>query len=192
MPSKNILILMAIKFPFRELILIIFGFLIGGLIFLISAPPKGNSISLSPPPTQVPIKVYITGGIKNPGTYELEKESRLSELIEKAGGLTDPNTEGYNLASKLYDGQHINIQELSEIPSKTNNLDSVKVNINDADINLLTSLPGIGPTKAEDIIQYREEFGFFEEIEDILNVPGIGEFTFNQIKDLITTNQINN
>ena len=57
---------------------------------------------------------------------------------------------------------------------------------------MLTTLPGIGPTKANDIVQYREEFGFFDEIEDILNVPGIGEITFNQIKDLITTNQIQN
>jgi competence protein ComEA len=68
----------------------------------------------------------------------------------------------------------------------------LKVNINDADSNLLVTLPGIGPSKAEDIIKYREEFGFFDEIEDILNVPGIGEYTFNQIKDLITTNQIQN
>jgi competence protein ComEA len=192
MPSKNILILMALKFPFRELLLIIFGVLIGGLFFLISSPPKGNPITLLPSPTQVPIKVYITGAIKNPGTYELEKDSRLSDLIEKAGGLIDPNTGDYNLASKLYDGQQIQIQALSEIPLKSTNLESIKVNINDADSNLLTTLPGIGPTKANDIVQYREEFGFFDEIEDILNVPGIGEITFNQIKDLITTNQIQN
>lgn len=192
MPSKNILILMALKIPFRELFFVICGFLIGGLFFLISSPPKGNPITLLPSPTQVPIKVYITGAIKNPGTYELEKDSRLSDLIEKAGGLTEPNTGEFNLASKLYDGQYVEIQELNEIPSKSINLDSMKVNINDADSNLLVTLPGIGPTKAEDIIQYREEFGFFEEIEDILNVPGIGEFTFNQIKDLITTNQIHN
>lgn len=183
---------MALKFPFRELLLIIFGVLIGGLFFLISSPPKGNPITLLPSPTQVPIKVYITGAIKYPGTYELKKDSRLSDLIEKAGGLTDPNTGEYNLASKLYDGQQIQIQALSEIPSKSTNLESIKVNINDADSNLLATLPGIGPTKANDIIQYREEFGFFDEIEDILKVPGIGEITFNQIKDLITTNQIQN
>ena len=122
MPSKNILILMALKFPFRELLLIIFGVLIGGLFFLISSPPKGNPITLLPSPTQVPIKVYITGAIKNPGTYELEKDSRLSDLIEKAGGLIDPNTGDYNLASKLYDGQQIQIQALSEIPLKSTNL----------------------------------------------------------------------
>ena len=81
---------------------------------------------------------------------------------------------------------------LSEIPLKSTNLESIKVNINDAISNLLTTLPGIGPTKANDIVQYREEFGFFDEIEDIINVSGIGEITFNQIKDLITTNQIQN
>ena len=78
-PSKNILILMALKFPFRELLLIIFGILIGGLFFLMSSPPKGNPITLLPSPTQVPIKVYIRGAKKNPGTYELEKDSRLSD-----------------------------------------------------------------------------------------------------------------
>lgn len=178
---------------YKSLILILVGFLLGGLIFLLNAPPKGNAITLSEIPTQTPIEVYITGEVAEPGLYKLEKDSRLSDLILKAGGFLDPKIDGYNLASKLYDGQHIHIKNTFEVsPSKSIEMQNIKVNINEADSITLSSLPGIGPSKAADIIQYREENGFFEKIEDILNVPGIGEFTFNQIKDLISINQIIN
>jgi len=178
------------KSLFRYFIFFVFGLLIGGLIILLTSPPKGKPFTLSPAPTLIPMKVYITGAINKPGVYELERDSRLSDLIDKAGGFSSLNVEELNLASKLYDGQQIEILESGEQTLKSINVYPSKVNINEADSQLLATLPGIGPSKAEDIIQYREEFGFFNEIEDILNVPGIGEVTFAQIRDYITINQV--
>jgi competence protein ComEA len=172
--------------------LILLGFFISGVILLICAPPKSNPISLSPIPTEIPIQVFISGSVKNPGIYILEKNSRLSDLVEKAGGFTTSEFTEYNLASKLYDGQHVQIGKLVETAQKISGIESIKLNINEADIDSLCSLPGIGPSKAAEIILYREQYGFYEKIEDILNVPGIGETTFSQIKDLIVTNQIQN
>lgn len=184
---------MRINNIFNGLILILVGLLLGGLIFLLNAPPKGNPISLSELPTQTPIEVYITGEVAKPGLYKLEKDSRFSDLILLAGGFLDPKMDDYNLASKLYDGQHVIVKNsIDNATTKSIEIENIKVNINEADLTILASLPGIGPTKAADIIQYRQENGFFEKIEDILNVPGIGDFTFNQIKELITTNQIIN
>ncbi len=167
------------------------GLIIAGLILLIDSPPKGDPITLLPPPTPSPIKVFISGAVQNPGVYQIEPQSRLEDLLEKAGGSLLADMSQYNLAAKLYDGEHIHL----EIPSETSRYKEVipesKVNINSADLQLLMTLPGIGETKAAAIIHYREDLGFFERIEDILNVPGIGDYVFAQIKDLIVTNQIN-
>jgi competence protein ComEA len=70
-------------------------------------------------------------------------------------------------------------------------IQSDKININEASVEQLDELPGIGEVKAREIVQYRETFGYFDRIEDILNVPGIGETTFNQFKDFIETNSVN-
>jgi competence protein ComEA len=170
--------------------LILLGFFIGGIILLINSPPKGNPITLIPAPTPLPMKVFISGSVQNPGMYELKKDSRLSDLIDMAGGLHDGAAADYNLAAKLYDGQHIVIAAAGELTRHSINVETEKININEADIETLSTLPGIGPSKAADIIAYREQNGFFEKIEDILNVPGIGEATFAQLKDLIAINQI--
>lgn len=175
---------------------IFFGFLFSGLILLINSRPNGNSIQIIPAPTVSPIQVYITGAVQKPGLYQLEKGSRLSDLITMAGGLTTSKTYNLNLAAKLYDGQHILLDEelnLTESSDKSDmqSLASIKkININEANIEELETLPGIGETRAKDIINYRNTIGFFEEIEDILNVKGIGESTFDKLKDLIVTNQI--
>jgi len=190
--SKNILIFMEIKEFLYGFNLILLGFFISGIILLICAPPKTNPISLSPIPTEIPIQVFISGSVKNPGIYLLEKNSRLSDLVEKAGGFTTSNINEYNLASKLYDGQHVQIGNVVETTQRVTPLENTKININEADIDSLCTLPGIGPSKAAEIILYRERNGFYEKIEDILNVPGIGETTFSQIKDLIEINQIQN
>jgi len=170
--------------------LILLGFCISGIILLICAPPKANPISLSPIPTEIPIQVYISGSVNHPGVYMLEKNSRLSDLVEMAGGFTNSNFVEYNLSSKLYDGQHVQIGNIVQTTERNAKIEILKVNINEADINTLCTLPGIGPSKAAEIIRHREQNGFFVKIEDILNVPGIGETTFSQIKDLIETNQI--
>ena len=174
---------------FLIFIAVITGFLFSGLIFLINSKPADNAIQILPAPTTSPIQVFISGSIKNPGIYGLPKGSRLSDLIDMAGGAISLDMDHINLAAKLYDGQHIHLGEITDQLENKNNNDFEKININEADVNELDALPGIGETRAKDIVEYRDTNGYFDKIEDILNVRGIGESTFNQIKELIAINQ---
>lgn len=143
------------------------------------------------------IKIYvdIAGEILNPGVYVLDEGSRVNDLIIMAGGVTkEANLSNVNLAYILSDGIKITI------PNKKDN--AVKniiqstiisgasgngiVNINQADINELMSLPGIGESIAENIIDYRNKNGNFKNRDDIKNVSGIGESKYSKIKDKIT------
>lgn len=147
------------------------------------------------------IKIHITGQINKPGVIELEIGSRISDAIEKAGGLTTfANLENVNLAYALEDGQKIYIPSIEEknelyiqegidenIVEKTNISDSEKtININKAKETELEKIPGIGPAMAQKIIKYREENGSFKTIDDIKNVSGIGEKKYESIKQYIT------
>lgn len=141
------------------------------------------------------IKVYVTGEVKNQGVIELEKGSRIVDAIEKAGGQTEEaNLKNVNLAYELEDGQKIYIPNKSEentneitddgvteIDSKENDT----ININKANEKELQELNGIGESLASSIIKYREENGKFKNIEDLKNVPGIGESKFSNIKEKI-------
>ena len=161
-------------------------------------------------------KVDIKGRIVNPGIYEMEINSRVIDVINSAGGLTeDADTSVINLSKKISDEMVIIIYSKSEVEdfSKTkeiekqvqkncnkneiysiendacitvNNNPTGKININTASIEELTNLPGIGESRAKDIIKYREENGNFKNIEDLKKVSGIGENTFDNIKENIT------
>ncbi len=175
---------------FWSLMTLLSGFLIAGLVILLLDRDDSQPIKIIPAPTPQPMKVYLTGDVQNPGVYKLPKNSRLEDLFVAAKVEIFP-MEKFNLSAKLYDGQHIHID--NTISTKNQNviiIDSAKININEASVDQLMELPGIGETKANEIVQYRVTNGYFDRIEDILNVPGIGESTFNQFKDLIETNSI--
>ena len=136
--------------------------------------------------------VYICGEVMEPGVYPLPEHSRIYELVEMAGGFTeDAAPESVNLAQELTDGQMINIpsagdeQDLSQ-PGPEAGADGDKVNINTASKELLMTLNGIGETKAESILSYREQNGPFDSLEDLMQVDGIGQGTYSKIKDMIT------
>lgn len=156
------------------------------------------------------IIIYITGAIKKEGVYELKENSRISDAIEIAGGLTEnANIENINLAYTLEDGVKIHIstkeesknsQETTYINKNTEGIETTnieksssnlanttkeKVNINTATQTQLETLPGIGPSTAQKIINYRKENGKYKTIEDIKKVSGIGESKYNKIKELI-------
>lgn len=135
------------------------------------------------------IGVYITGAVKNPGVYYLDKNSRVYQLLDICGGiLENADISKLNLALKLNDSDKIDVptkkEESLEIENSLEDVEEEdgKVNINEADIEELKTLSGIGESTAKKIINYREE-NRFETIEDIMNVPGIGESKFNNIKD---------
>lgn len=142
------------------------------------------------------IVVDIKGEVKKPGVYELESGARVEEIVLLAGGFTDTAEERQlNLAEKLTDQQMIyvpNKEEAKElsIPSVANEGNTSKesslVNINTADLTELQTLTGIGPAKAQAIIDYRDENGQFKTIEELKEVNGFGEKTVEKLKESIT------
>lgn len=142
--------------------------------------------------TEENIFVHISGAVNNEGVIELENNSRIKDAIENAGGLKEnADISNINLASILEDGVKIYIPTIEENEEEVNNAKN-ECNYNDNYINIntatqteLESLPGIGPSTALKIINYRKENGKFSNIEDIKKVSGIGESKFNSIKDLI-------
>ena len=140
------------------------------------------------------IYVYICGAVKEPGVYIMQAGDRICDLVEAAGGLTaDADEAAVNQAEVLSDEQMVYIYSLDEdaqiasdsgLSSGSSSSDeSGKVNINTADAAELATLSGIGEAKAESIIAYREENGDFSSIEEIMNVNGIKEGIYAQIKD---------
>ena len=152
------------------------------------------------------IAIHIIGEVKKEGIVYLEKGSRIVDAIKEAGGATkEADLSQINLAYELQDGQKIYIpnknEKISEYITRSSgnnviiegNNSSVqtegkenKVNINTANLNELDSLPGIGPSLAKRIIEYREENGNFKSIEELQNVKGIGDAKYSDIKDNVT------
>ena len=141
--------------------------------------------------------VDISGAVVNPGVYEVTGTTRLFQVIEMAGGLAEnADVDSLNRAEIVYDGQKIIVgttdgsggessgQNSSD--SGKSGITNGKVNLNLADSATLQTIPGIGPSKAERIIDYRETNGRFRTIQDIMNITGIGEKTFESIRDYIT------
>lgn len=137
------------------------------------------------------IYVHICGAVQKPGVYEVPENYRLYELLEVAGGATDEGcADALNLADILQDGQRIVIPTASEAETMQTMTEYAAsdglVNINTASMQELMTLPGIGEAKAADIIQYREEYGEFQTINDIMKISGIKDALFQKIKDRIT------
>ena len=146
------------------------------------------------------IIVDVKGAVKYPGVYTLSEEQRIVDAIEAAGGYTDDaNPILINHAQKLQDEMVVYIPnssedaleemeqflQITETSSTSSGNSSGKININKAAESELTQLPGIGPSKASAIIQHRSEQGNFRTVEDLKQVTGIGDKTFEQLKDLI-------
>ncbi|HUV46873.1 MAG TPA: helix-hairpin-helix domain-containing protein [Candidatus Bathyarchaeia archaeon] len=148
------------------------------------------------------IYVHISGAVQRPGLYKLSSGARVNDVLVAAGGLaSDANRQWFektvNLAQKLTDGVKLFIpfegsdpvqgQTITQEQTSIFSQDSQgKVNINTASLNELDSLPGLGPVYAQRIIDYRNTHGFFSKVEDLINIPGIGEKTLEKFKDQIT------
>ena len=145
------------------------------------------------------IKVDIKGAVKNPGVYEIKMGSRVTDLIKLAGGTTpDADLNGTNLSMKLNDENCIVIYkkgdiEKIQIPQSSTSIsttskakeDNAIININTASKEELNTLIGIGDTKADAIIKYREENGGFKSVEELTKVSGIGEKTLSKFIDKV-------
>lgn len=149
------------------------------------------------------VTIYISGEVKNPGVVELKYDDRLGDGVDLCGGLTeDANLNGINLAMKIKDEGHYIIPKVGEETADTVTNDNEyrnenntlnepesnndnKININTADLSELDSLPGFGQVTAQKIIEYRQEHTKFNSIEELMNIKGIGEKKFNNVKDYI-------
>jgi len=191
------------------LILLINLALMGGLFFWLKRPAP-SSVEIVPPdptpspaltatPTPSPLRVYITGAVLHPDVYRLAAGSIVKDAIEAAGGVTqDADLVRINLAQELQDQQQIYVPRVGEdeapppvaggepTPSSGSAGLAGKININTATTEELDTLPGIGPAFAQRIIEYRNANGPFKTIEEITNISGIGDATFQKFKDRIS------
>ncbi|KXZ18434.1 competence protein ComE [Bacillus nakamurai] len=137
------------------------------------------------------IMIDIKGAVRKPGVYEMKQGDRVTQAIEKAGGMNEKADEkNINLAEQLQDGTIVYIPSEGEEENEPKKAAGTKadapVNINTASLDELQTISGVGQKKAEAIIAYREENGRFQTAEDIMNVSGIGEKSFERIKASIT------
>lgn len=158
------------------------------------------------------IFVHISGAVQKPGLYEFTDGARVKEAIDQAIPTDKADIEALNLAEKITDGAKIVVPEKGQAQapiasvsggssagksnstktgttknsaSSTKLAPGEKVNINHADSGQLDKLPGVGPSTAQKIIDYRNANGGFKSIEEIKQVPGIGDKKFNDLKDYI-------
>lgn len=160
----------------------------------------------SPIPTVTPklyIEVHMCGSVNLPGVVRVEEGSRVITALEEAGGFSEEADREYlNLARFLKDGERIYVPSLEETSvlshkdriagigiddgsGENDDQKETKVNINKAEVKELTLLPGIGESRAKDIIAYRNKVGAFEKKEDIKNVSGIGDSLYSRIEEFI-------
>ncbi len=137
------------------------------------------------------IYVYVCGAVVNPGVYKAEEDARVYQLIEMAGGILPEGAKNHvNQAAPVTDGEQLYVPFQSEVEmnvmdSKGEENGEKGVNINTAGLEELMTLPGIGESKAQSIIQYREEHGAFQNIEELTNIPGIKSGVYEKIKELV-------
>ena len=151
----------------------------------------------STPTKQMEIVVDVKGAVKAPGVYTLMLDDRVIDAITIAGGYTaEADPTHINHAQKVIDemviyvpkkGEDISVEQMTIVssPSANSQASSGKVNLNAATESDLTTLPGIGPAKAKAILEYRQQNGRFKSVDDLKNVSGIGEKTFEKLKQYI-------
>lgn len=151
------------------------------------APDEGITVSVKKEEDQTFI-VEIKGEVMKPGVYAMKKDSRLNDLVLEAGGASpDANFRHINLAIRLIDGDSFYIPNLDEEemspdePGSTENKDKT-IDLNKATKEELMTVPGIGPSTADNILNYRDEAGRFNSVDDLLNVDRIGDKTLEKIR----------
>lgn len=129
--------------------------------------------------------IYVTGAVHRPGLYALDGEQTVGEAVETAGGMAAyADTASVNLAARAADGMHVHFPyDWNGVPPAP--IDEGKVSLNQADAEKLMTLPGIGPSMADNIIAYRREHGAFTSIDELQKVKGIGPAKFQKLKDQV-------
>ena len=156
------------------------------------APASAESAGTAPGSEQASVYVYVCGQVVHPDVYQMAAGSRVFEAVRAAGSFTEKaDRNALNLADTVKDGQKIYVPAIGESSSAAAGSDAgtgtaqARLNINTASVEQLDTLPGIGRTRAQAIVAYREKNGPFEDIRGLLKVSGIKEGTFSKFEDLI-------
>lgn len=168
---------------------ILLGLIFGGFVFLVASPKSQPSLTYISPTLPGSITISITGAVVHPGVYTLPVGARINDAITAAGGtIAQAKLDGLSLAQVMDDEDNIFVPTIDVVQRSSNDDSQGKIDINKATAQQLDSLPGIGEEKAQAIIDYREKYGKFSSIEDLLYVPGFGQAIFDSLKDLIDVN----
>jgi competence protein ComEA len=138
-------------------------------------------------PSLTHLRVYVSGAVEHQRVVTVPIGSLVSDALEAAGGATDAaDLDAVNLAATLADHQHVVVPTRVGSPTVTASTSQTLIDVNSASVEELQTLPGIGATRAADIVAYREAHGPFQRVEDIESVPGIGPGILERIALLIT------
>lgn len=149
----------------------------------IIALETGNATMASVSGTYETIWVHVCGAVANPGVYELPVGSRINDAVVSAGGFDEEaDREIVNLVEEIADGQQIRIPFIGE---QQVNAGNGLIDLNSADAKQLCQIPGIGESRAEAIIKYRDAKGGFESPEELMQVPGIKEGIYARVSPYI-------
>ena len=167
---------------------------LGCAVLVAALGDHGSSVPVPAPTSTASVAggsaifVHILGEVARPGLYELRDGDRAIDAVAAAGGFLETADQAQlNLARFVVDGEQIAVPAIGETPAAPPGTSaSGLVNLNTADAATLDTLPRVGPAMAERIIQWREANGRFTAVEDLLNVTGIGEKTFESLKGLVT------
>ena len=147
-----------------------------------------SDVASTAPDAGMPIFVHVLGAVERPGLYELADGARAVDAVAAAGGFTDvADQSGINLARFVTDGEQLRVPAIGEVPvAAPGTTVGGLVNLNTADSATLETLPRVGPALAGRIIDWREANGGFGSIDDLKSVTGIGDKTFDGLKDFVT------
>ena len=159
------------KYWFFVIAFLLVSLISGGIVLAVKqSSHKSVEISLSQTaPIQYEGEIYIGGAVANPGFYSFKEDDTVEALVQAAGLISDADTGKI----KIY------------VPKTGEGSQPQRINLNRAEGWLLDALPGIGPDRAQAVVDYRNQNGPFRRIEDLLQVEGIGESTLDRIRDLI-------
>lgn len=173
---------------------------VGGSASSPGVPHPGGSGALDRGSTTTTLKVlliHVAGAVVRPGVYELPVGARVADAVQLAGGAqADADLDRLNLAAKVADGQRVRVSlrgeplgdagAMASGEGAADGSDGGLVNLNTANLTQLETLPGVGPATAAKIVTYRQERGGFKSVRDLLNIRGIGEARFAELRDRVT------
>lgn len=165
------------------ILLVIAGLAGAGLAMVQRPPPPSGPGTIADVGESPVIEVHVAGHVLSPGVVSVTEGAIVADAIAAAGGLTeDANPDAINLAASVENGDQIVVPGPDD--AATSDGDG-RISINRATPDQLEDLPGVGPVLAERIAAFRDTNGPFKEVEDLLQVPGVGEAKLSSIRDLI-------